>query len=76
MRPFPILASAALLAATPILSACASMRQEDPPICDGRDRRPANPYGSILVSPSNAPAAAAAAPIRDPGNAERPGGCA
>lgn len=30
------------------LSACATFRTADPPICDGRHRRPANPYGSIL----------------------------
>ena len=56
------------------LSACATFRTADPPVCDGRHRRPANPYGSIL-SPAApyvpAPAADASSTI-DPG----PGGCA
>ncbi len=56
------------------LSACATFRTADPPVCDGRHRRPANPYGSIL-SPAApyapAPAADASSTI-DPGA----GGCA
>ncbi len=48
------------------LSACATFRTADPPVCDGRHRRPANPYGSIL-SPAapygNAPAADAPSSI-------------
>ena len=43
------------------LTACASLRSENPPVCDGRHRRPANPYGSILVAPST-PDAVAPAP--------------
>jgi len=56
------------------LSACATFRTADPPVCDGRHRRPANPYGSILypaVPYVPAPAADASS-IIDPG----PGGCA
>ena len=56
------------------LSACATFRAADPPVCDGRHRRPANPYGSIL-SPAApyvpAPAADTSSTI-DPGA----GGCA
>jgi len=55
------------------VSACATFRTADPPVCDGRHRRPANPYGSILspAAPHTpAPAADAASSI-DPGA----GGC-
>lgn len=55
------------------VSACATFRTADPPVCDGRHRRPANPYGSILspaASHTPAPAADAASSI-DPGA----GGC-
>lgn len=57
------------------VSACATFRTADPPVCDGRHRRPANPYGSILSpaaphTPAPAPAADAASSI-DPGA----GGC-
>ncbi len=56
------------------LLACATFRTVDPPVCDGRHRRPANPYGSILspAAPNTpAPEADAASSI-DPGA----GGCA
>ena len=54
------------------VSACATFRTADPPVCDGRHRRPANPYGLIL-SPAapHVPAADASSSI-DPGA----GGCA
>ncbi|MBB5747072.1 hypothetical protein [Brevundimonas variabilis] len=55
------------------LFACATFRPADPPVCDGRHRRPANPYGSILspAAPHTpAPAADASSSI-DPGE----GGC-
>lgn len=41
------------------LSACATFRTADPPVCDGRHRRPANPYGSILFPATHTPAPAA-----------------
>lgn len=56
------------------LSACATFRTADPPVCDGRHRRPANPYGSILspaVPHTPAPAADVSSSIH-PGA----GGCA
>lgn len=38
-----------LLILSALLGGCATGRAEAPPTCDGRDRRPANPHGSILV---------------------------
>ena len=56
------------------VSACATFRTADPPVCDGRHRRPANPYGSIL-SPA---APYAPAPVADASSTTDPGagGCA
>jgi len=56
------------------LSACATFRTADPPICDGRHRRPANPYGSILfpAAPHTPAPAVDASSTIDPGA----GGCA
>lgn len=47
------------------LSGCASLRPEKPPVCDGKDRRPANPYGSVLA-PSATPTAPAPAAAAEP----------
>lgn len=43
MRPvlFALIASMALVG-------CASLQKERPPVCDGKHRRPANLYGSVL----------------------------
>ncbi len=56
------------------LSACATFRTSDAPVCDGRHRRPANPYGSIL-SPA---APHTPAPAADASSSIHPGagGCA
>jgi hypothetical protein len=56
------------------LSACATFRTADPPGCDGRHRRPANPYGSILspAAPHTPAPAVDASSTIDPGA----GGCA
>ena len=56
------------------LSACATFQTVDPPVCDGRHRRSANPYGSIL-SPAAAhtPESSAEASSSIPDGA---GGCA
>ena len=55
------------------LSACATFGTVDPPACDGRHRRPANPYGSILSPVKDTPAPAAdASSFFTPGA----GGCA
>lgn len=59
------------------LSACTSLRSEEPPVCDGRHRRPANPYGSILVAPQQAQTPIPTAPggaAED--DADGAGGCA
>lgn len=45
------------------LGGCSTLAKEKPPICDGKHRRPANPYGSVLdptAPPATAPAAATA----------------
>ncbi|PZN97519.1 MAG: hypothetical protein DCF29_22335 [Alphaproteobacteria bacterium] len=47
-----------LLILTSMLGACAAAPDPTLPVCDGRDRRPANPYGSILIPSSPVPAAA------------------
>lgn len=47
------------------LSACAQLPMgTDAPVCDGRHRRPANPYGSVLTvaSPSITPSSPQAEP--------------
>jgi len=31
-----------------LLTGCASLKDPEPPVCDGHHRRPANPYGSVL----------------------------
>lgn len=65
-RPF------ALAALVALLTGCASLGGEDPPVCDGRHRRPANPLDSTLVvAPAPTPAAPQAAPAAPPD-----GGCA
>ncbi|MDK2745712.1 MAG: hypothetical protein KYX67_00120 [Brevundimonas sp.] len=39
-----------------LLGACAAAPDPTLPVCDGRDRRPANPYGSILIPSPPVPA--------------------
>ncbi len=63
-----------IVLAVQALSACATFRTADPPVCDGRHRRPGNPYGSILF-----PAAPyVPAPAADASSTTAPGagGCA
>ncbi|MEH6665626.1 MAG: hypothetical protein V7678_12295 [Brevundimonas sp.] len=63
-----------LLILSALLGGCATGRADAPPTCDGRDRRPANPHGSILVaSTPAAPPASAAQPNPSEPSA---GGCA
>ena len=62
-----------LLILAAALGACATGPEEALPVCDGHDRRPANPHGSILT-PSAQPATADAAP--QPNAAAPAGGCA
>ena len=45
-----------VLAAALALAACASVGKETAPVCDGKHRRPANPYGSVL-DPATPPTA-------------------
>lgn len=43
------------------LAGCATVRKDTPPVCDGKHRRPANLYGSVLdpaAPPSSAPPSA------------------
>jgi type IV secretion system protein VirB7 len=47
------------------LAGCSTLSKDKPPICDGKHRRPANPYGSVLdptTPPATSPAAADSAP--------------
>lgn len=62
---------ALIAAAVQAVTACASFTDTDAPVCDGRHRRPANPWGSILapqvtpsaiLSPQAEPKAPAPAP--------------
>ncbi|MDI1281721.1 hypothetical protein [Brevundimonas sp.] len=73
-----------LMLACAALGGCAGLARPDLPVCDGAARRPANPHGSILLSPSapapvlpTPPAASPPAPApapTSPGDAS--GGCA
>lgn len=38
-----------LLILSVLMGGCATSRADTPPGCDGRERRPANPHGSILI---------------------------
>lgn len=45
-----------LLILSVLVGGCATSRADIPPGCDGRERRPANPHGSVLIaSPSETP---------------------
>ncbi len=65
-----------VLAAVTALGGCSTFRTTEPPVCDGRHRRPANLYGSVL-EPASAPV------VAEPGASESvpaspapDGGCA
>lgn len=67
-----------LAALLPILAGCASLTANRLPVCDGQARRPANPYGSVLLPPAPAAPEPAADPVD---SSESPtggatGGCA
>lgn len=52
-----------ILLACAALGGCAGLAGPDLPVCDGAARRPANPHGSILMSPpASAPAPLPATP--------------
>ncbi|WP_292029768.1 hypothetical protein [Brevundimonas sp. UBA2416] len=55
-----------LMLACAALGGCAGLARPDLPVCDGAARRPANPHGSILMSPS------APTPVSPAPRAERP----
>lgn len=56
------------------LSACAHLvTSERAPICDGRERRPANPHGSVLTASPTAGAGSHVTPGEDP-TSTLPGG--
>jgi type IV secretion system protein VirB7 len=60
------------------LGGCSTFRQAEPPVCDGRHRRPANPHGSVL-EPIPTPVAPEPAPESETpalASPEADGGCA
>lgn len=65
-----------LAALLPLLGGCAGLTADRLPVCDGQARRPANPYGSVLLPP------AAPEPAADPADSSgvptdgATGGCA
>lgn len=47
-----------MLMACSVLAGCNTLRSpEQAPVCDGKHRRTANPYGSVLVDPPSSPSA-------------------
>ena len=56
-----------LLILSGLLGGCATARGDTPPTCDGRDRRPANPYGSVLLPSQSAPPVAPVPAVSSPG---------
>lgn len=67
-----------LMLACAALGGCAGLARPDLPVCDGANRRPANPHGSILISsPSSVPPAPPTARAVSPTSPEAAtGGCA
>jgi len=41
------------------LGGCSILNKDDPPVCNGKHRRPANAHGSVLNGPPPAPSSAA-----------------
>lgn len=64
-RSLAVLAIAVLTGA----AGCASTTAEKPAVCDGKHRRPANPYGSVLPT---IPLPDAPTPTVAPGGAQKP----
>jgi|GEM_PF-3527065 len=75
-RPIPIaLPLALILVLGHVLGGCAGHRSAEPPGCGSGPRRPANPYGSVLVA-APAPGALPKADAEiQPDSAPEPGGC-
>lgn len=55
-----------LMLACAALGGCAGLARPDLPVCNGAARRPANPHGSILMSPSASASAPAPLPATPP----------
>lgn len=53
-----------IIGATVALAGCSTFAPPDVPVCDGRHRRPANLYGSVLV-PASPAASTPASPEAD-----------
>lgn len=68
------------LAAAVALGGCSTFRTTEPPVCDGRHRRPANLYGSVLdpapTPDASEPTPAAETPDPVPVSPGPEGGCA
>lgn len=62
-----------LLLLSVLLGGCATGPTDAPPVCDGRHRRPANPYGTILEPSAARPSPS---PSADAEPAPSSGGCA
>lgn len=60
-----------LIAVLILMTGCATHPEPKPAICDGKHRRPANPYGTVLPTAPDSKAAAPA-PGAPPKTAPRP----
>jgi hypothetical protein len=62
----------------PLLGGCATLTADRLPVCDGQARRPANPYGSVLLPSALAAPEPAADSAESPGSPTdgATGGCA
>jgi hypothetical protein len=58
-------------AAVAMLAACAHSPDGKPAVCDGRHRRPANPYGSVLPADPAQPGPSPIVPV-DPSSPIKP----
>ena len=67
-----------LAAILPLIGGCASLTADRLPVCDGQARRPANPYGSVLLPPAPAAPEPAADSAESPESSTdgATGGCA
>lgn len=71
-----------IAALLPLVGGCATLTADRLPVCDGQARRPANPYGSVLLPPAPPAPEPPIAPATDPSERDEPqadsatGGCA
>ena len=54
-----------ILGASIVLGGCSTLANDKAPVCNGKHRRPANLYGSVL-NPASPPAAAPGSPRSSP----------